>query len=364
MDGKLYLRLIGLGALIGIPAAFCAAAFLALVHESQHWLWHDLPDALGTSSPGWYLVIGLPAVGACVVILARRLLPGDGGHAPLVGLSGGPTLLRYGPGVGGVLMLEGGLGMGAALIGVLLPGFVAAAIGYVIFLGLGSWGGLDSQAIAVPGLPVYNHEHVYDLVTAIVVGILAALLIFAVRRAATRVARDGLPRLGMGKLLIAGGLLTGVVAEVADLLGANSQDVLFSGQSSIPALVSQTSTKILLVLLLAKAIGYCICLGCGFRGGPVFPAIFLGVAVGMLAVLWLNVSPTLAVAAGSAAGMTAMTRLLLTSILFSTLLVGHAGIDAAPATVLAAVAAWLTMQMLDRRASVQAVVSAHQAQEA
>jgi H+/Cl- antiporter ClcA len=427
MDGRLYLRLIGLGALIGIPAAFCAAAFLALVHESQHWLWHDLPDALGTSSPGWYLVIGLPAVGACVVILARRLLPGDGGHAPLVGLSGGPTLLRYGPGVvlaamgtltfgavlgpeapliaigsvvgmafasfgkvgekehavlatagsfsaisalfggpvvGGVLMMEGGLGMGAALIGVLLPGFVAAAIGYVIFLGLGSWGGLDSQAIAVPGLPVYNHEHVYDLVTAIVVGILAALLIFAVRRAATRVARDGLPRLGMGKLLIAGGLLTGVVAEVADLLGANSQDVLFSGQSSIPALVSQSSTKILLVLLLAKAIGYCICLGCGFRGGPVFPAIFLGVAVGMLAVLWLNVSPTLAVAAGSAAGMTAMTRLLLTSILFSTLLVGHAGIDAAPATVLAAVAAWLTMQMLDRRASVQAVVSAHQAQEA
>jgi H+/Cl- antiporter ClcA len=422
MDGRAYLRLVALGAAIGIPAAFLAAVFLAFVHELEHWLWHSLPDALGTSSPGWYLVIGLPVVGACVVVLARRFLPGDGGHSPLVGFSGGPTLLRSGPGmvlaaigtlsfgavlgpeapliaigsvvgmaaaslgkvgekehavlatagsfaaisalfggpvVGGVLMVEGGLGMGSALIAVLLPGFVAAAIGYVIFLGLGSWGGLDAQAIAVPGLPVYNHEHVLDLVVGVGVGVVTALLIFVIRRAATGLAGDGERRLGMPKLLIGGGLAVGIVAELADLLGANSQDVLFSGQSSIPALVSQGSTKIVLILLVAKAIGYAICLGCGFRGGPVFPAIFLGVAVGMLAVLWLNVSPTLAVAAGSAAGLAAMTRLVLTATLFATLLVGHAGVDAAPATVLAAAAAWLTMQGLDKRTTVKAAVSAH-----
>jgi len=32
--------------------------------------------------------------------------------------------------------------MGALLLPILVPGFVAAAIGYVIFVGFGHWGGL------------------------------------------------------------------------------------------------------------------------------------------------------------------------------------------------------------------------------
>jgi hypothetical protein len=59
--------------------------------------------------------------------------------------------------------------------------------------------------------------------------------------------------------------------------------------------------------------------------GPVFPAIFLGVALATLAVIWLDVSPTSAVAAGTAAGTAAMTRLLLSSMLFGALLVGLQG---------------------------------------
>jgi hypothetical protein len=52
---------------------------------------------------------------------------------------------------------------------------------------------------------------------------------------------------------------------------------------------------------------------------------------------------------GAAAGTAAQTRLLLTSMLFATLLVGAQGLDAVPAAVLAAVAAWLTATALDRR---------------
>jgi hypothetical protein len=44
-------------------------------------------------------------------------------------------------------------------------------------------------------------------------------------------------------------------------------------------------------------------LGAGFRGGR-FPAIFLGIGLAMLADELLDVSPTLAVAAGSAAWLT------------------------------------------------------------
>lgn len=98
VDGRAYLRLVAYGAAIGIPAALAAALFLALVHDLEHWLWHDLPDALGHSSPPWYLVIGLPVVGAAIVAVSRRYLPGDGGHSPLEGLETDPTPVSHGPG--------------------------------------------------------------------------------------------------------------------------------------------------------------------------------------------------------------------------------------------------------------------------
>jgi hypothetical protein len=56
--------------------------------------------------------------------------------------------------------------------------------------------------------------------------------------------------------------------------------------------------------------------------------------------------------------MAAGTRLLITSVLFAGLLVGHAGQDAIPAAVLAAAAAWLNMQALDRRSATPAGAAA------
>src|SRR5215211_2340831 len=110
---RAYLHLVALGAVVGIPAALVAAAFLALVHDVQHWLWHDLPDALGHTGPPWYLVIGLPAVGGLIVAAVRLFLPGDGGHRPLEGLAMGPTPLAYGPGI--ALAGLGTLAFGAVL---------------------------------------------------------------------------------------------------------------------------------------------------------------------------------------------------------------------------------------------------------
>jgi H+/Cl- antiporter ClcA len=421
MSAAAYLRLVAVGALIGMPAALFAALFLAFVHDIEHWLWDDLPDAIGASSPPWYLVIGLPFAGACIVYLARRFLPGDGGHPPLQGIGGGPVPVPHAPGialaaigtlafgavlgpeaplialgavvgmvftligridekakavlatagsfsaisalfggpvVGGVMMVESGLAMGTALLAVLLPGFVAAAVGYVLFVGLGDWGGLASQGLAVPTLPPYNGTHVYDLIVGIGVGVVAAVIIAAIRRTAGELAKGGPRRLGLGVVLLGGGLAVGLIAQIADWLGANSQDVLFSGQTAIPDVAATTSGWILLLLLAAKSLGYLISLGCGFRGGPVFPAIFVGIAVAEFAHAWFDVSPTLAVAVGAAAGMAAGTRLLITSVLFATLLVGTAGLDATPAAVLAAAAAWLTMQALDRRAAVTQGVAA------
>jgi len=421
MQGAAYLRLILLGGLIGIPAALLAAGFLALVNLIEGWLWDDLPAALGSSTPPWYLVVGLPVVGALVVVAARTLLPGDGGHSPLAGIGGGVTPLAYGPGVAlaavgtlgfgavlgpeaplialgsvvgmavtpmirlgqretqvvatagsfsaisalfggpvvaGVLLLESGVGLGAAVIPALLPGLVAAAVGYLIFTGLGDWGGLPTTVLSVPNLPAYDGTRVIDLVIAVGIGLIAALLIFAVKRLAA--AANGLHRgsMSLAGLLVGGGLAVGVLAQLATMLGVSSQDVLFSGQASIPALVAEDSTRVLLILLVAKALGYAICLGCGFRGGPVFPAIFLGVALGVLAAVWFDISPTFAVAVGTAAGMAATTKLLFSSLVLAALLTGREGIDAMPAAVLAACTAWVVTMALTRRAAAGATGAA------
>jgi H+/Cl- antiporter ClcA len=408
-----YLRLIALGALIGVPAALVAKVFLALVHWAEEWLWTDLPAALGRSAPPWYLVIGLPVAGAAVVAVARRFLPGDGGHSPLHGLGGAPTPWRHGAGVAlaafgtlafgavlgpeaplialgsvvgmaaaslarpgpqgeqvlanagsfsavsalfggplvaGILLLEAGLAAGAALLPALLPGLVAAAVGYVLFVGLGDWGGLEETSLVVPNLPSYDATSVVDLLLAVVVGVLTALLMAQVQRLGHLVgaAASRSPR-ATSVVLLMGGLTIGLVAWVAQALGADYDEILFSGQEAVPQALAANSARVLLVIVVAKAIAYGVSLGCGFRGGPVFPAIFLGVAVATFACLWFDRSITWALAVGAAAGTTAGTGLVFSAMLFSMLLVGTGGQDALPAAVLAVTAAWLTGAALKRR---------------
>jgi H+/Cl- antiporter ClcA len=379
------------------------------VHQIEEVVWGDLPDALGYSSPPWFLVIALPFVGGALVAAARRLLPGDGGHAPLHGIGVEPVPLAAAPGIAiaalatlsfgavlgpeapliavgslvgvaaaqlvrldppssavistagsfsaisalfggplpaGVLLVESGVGLGKRLIPLLVPGLVAAAIGYLIFIGIGDWGGLGTSSLSVPNLPTYVST-ASDMVLAVVVGVATGALVLAIHRLARRLDALSDRSVPLPVLLPAGGLAVGLLALLADGLGADSQDVLFSGQSALPDLVVEGSAGVVVVLVAAKALAYGICLGVGFRGGPVFPAIFAGIGLAMLAAIWVDMSPTVAVAMGCAAGVAAATRLLIAAVLIAALLVGSAGFDAIPAAVLAAAAAWMTVSALE-----------------
>ena len=410
-----YLRVVGLAALIGIPAALVAALFLGLIHALQHWLWDELPATLGYDAPPWFLILGLPLVGALLVIVARAFLPGDGGHSPLEGLKAGETPFAYVPGVvlaaigslgfglvlgpempvvalgsavgvlvngvvklgpqerqvvanagsfsaisalfggplvAGMLLVESGLGLGTKLLPALLPGLVAAGIGYLIFVGLGNWEGLAAPGLQVPSLPPYEGAVIADLVLAVVVGIAAGIVLAGVRDLGSRI--QGLtPRIGMPALLLAGGLAVGGLALLGQALGADSQDVLFSGQASL-GVVTSASLSVVLILLVTKSVGYAVSLGAGFRGGPIFPAIFVGVALASVPVAVFGSSPTWAIAVGAAAGMAAQTRLLISPLLLASLLVGPAGSDTIPAAVLAAAAAWIFATALERRRGTEA----------
>ena len=411
--GSAYLRLVLLGGLVGIPAGLVAALFLGFVHDLEHWMWTDLPDALGESSPPWYLVLGLPVVGAAIVAAARLFLPGDGGHPPLEGLHAGVIPVSHAPGI--ALAAIGTLAFGAVLGPeapvVALGAAVAIAVTWFAKLGerestvlatAGSFSAISAlfggplvggvllvESGARPrsgpasrpaarlrrrggGLPDLRRASATGAGStppASIVPEPAALrghpsarpdrrdcgrpcdraTIVAINRFAARIEGEGDSRLGMVSFLIAGGFAVGLIALLADGLGADSQDVLFSGQASIPALVAETSTGIVLLLIVAKALAYAVSLACGFRGGPIFPAVFLGIGIATLPVVWFDVSPTLAVAVGAAAGTAAQTRLLLTSMLFASLLVGTQGLDAVPAAVLAAAAAWIVRTALDKR---------------
>ena len=83
-------------------------------------------------------------------------------------------------------------------------------------------------------------------------------------------------------------------------------DVLFSGQDQLPGLVSAGASYTvgaLLLLLLCKGVAYAASL-VAFRGGPTFPAIFLG-AVGGIALSHL---PGLPLVPAIAMGMGAIVR--------------------------------------------------------
>jgi H+/Cl- antiporter ClcA len=412
IEGRVFLALIGIAALIGIPAALAAVLLLGLIHEIEHLVWEVWPESLGYAAPPWWMLLALPVAGALLVWGARVLLPGDGGHEPLDGLSVSPTPVSFvpsialaaiaslafgavlgpeaplialgsavgvvaarfwtlpeqgrtvvalagsfsavsavfgGPLVAGVLMLEAGIAAGASLIPALLPGLVGAAVGYVIFLGVGDWAGLPTQSLTVPGLPAYTSTRLVDLVLAVVVGAAVVVIVRVVRGSAQHITSLR-TLLGTGPTLLLGALLLGLVTIGAEALGASGQDVLFSGQAALPDLVAQTSESVVLVLVVAKCLAYALCLGAGFRGGPVFPAIFIGVGVAMLLVEVAGMSPTVALAIGTACGVTAFTRLIFTGLVFAGLVVGPAGGAAISAAVLAAAAAWVTAAVLDRRA--------------
>jgi len=200
------------------------------------------------------------------------------------------STLFGGPLVAGLILLESGAGAGMAIVPILLPALAASSVSYLLITGLGAWSGLPVAGLALGDLPAYNSVMLGDVVVAVGVGAVMAGVAVVVRRLAARMA--GLePRIGRLPLLLGGGLAVGLLAWGAGLLGAAPGAVLFSGQTSITPLLQATAGTAL-ILTVAKALAYVVSLGAGFRGGAIFPAVFLGVAVADVAVLTLGMSPS------------------------------------------------------------------------
>jgi H+/Cl- antiporter ClcA len=300
---------------------------------------------LGPEMPLILLGGGLAALS---VRLARRDVPDQakavvasaGSFAAISTLLGSPI-------VGAFLLMEAS-GLGGQVLGlVLLPGLLASGIGSLIFIGLDSWTGHGVFSLAIQGAPHFTRPDIAEFGWALVIGVAAAVVGSGIRRAGP-VLHGYAERWTLVLLPLAGLAVAGLAIAFAEGTGKPASDVLFSGQDQLSPLVQNAATYTvgaLLLLVVCKWLAYTLSLG-SFRGGPIFPSLFIGAAGGIA----MSHLPGLPETAGLAMGMGAMTVVMMTlpmtAVLLPALLLPGSGLTLTPLVIVAVVVAHVTTARL------------------
>ncbi len=318
----------------------------------------DLPGivlaAFATLSLG--VVLGpegpLIALGAGLGALAVRLVKRDaparvqsvmaaaGSFAAISTLLGSPLTGAF------LLMEASGLG-GPTMQLVLVPGLLAAGIGSLIFVGLNAWTGLGTFSLAIPGLPHVGAPTGAEFLWALAIGLIAVPVGSGIRWLALFL-RPHVERRILLLTPVAGLAIAGLAIAFGEATGKGSSEVLFSGQSALgPFITNSASYTVgaLVLLIICKGLAYGVSLS-SFRGGPTFPALFVGAAGGVA----LSHLPGLSLVDGVAMGIGAMAvvmlRLPLTSVLLASLLLSSDGLAVMPVVIVAVVVAYVASARL------------------
>ena len=357
-------------AIAGLPVAF---AIVRLPGNGGHVPAHGLQ--VGSTEPnmvpgigcaalatlGLGLVLGpeapLIAIGAGVAVFTVKLAKRD---APpqlllILGAAGSFAAISVifgSPIVAAVLVIEAsGLG-GAMLPLILIPGLIAAGIGSLVFVGMADWTGLDTSAYSLVPLhmPSFAHPTFAEIGWTIVIGVIAALLTEPIRRGGLEIARFVPTRAFV--LVPAAGLAVGALAILFDeTTGKGVDQVLFSGQEQLPGLVNNAGTYslgALAMIILCKGLAWSLSLG-AFRGGPTFPAIFIGAAGGIAASHLPGMDLTPAVAVGMGAAVVAVLKLPLSAVIIATALTISGGPASVPLIIVGVVVAYLVTLAIEGR---------------
>ena len=290
----------------------------------------------------------LIAIGSGLGALAVRLLKRDApaGAVAAIAAAGAfaavATLLGS-PIVGAFLIMETA-GLGGPMLGVVLvPGLLAAGVGALMFVGLDAWTGWGTFNLTIPHAPAFTTPTGYELLWALAIGVAAALVGTVIRRLALTLQPRIEPRMVV-LMPLAGLAVAGCAIAFAESTDHSSSEVLFSGQSALPSLVDKSATwtaGALALVVLFKSAAYAISLSC-FRGGPVFPSLYIGAAGGIA----FSHLPGLPMIAGAAMGIgamaVAMLGLPLTSVLLPALLFPSDALALTPLVIVAVVVAYVT----------------------
>ena len=245
--------------------------------------------ALATLSFG--VVVGPDAplilIGSGLGVLAVRLAKKDApDQAATVGAAAGSfaaiSSLLGSPIVGAFLLLEA-VGLGGPMLGVVLvPGLLAAGVGTLVFIGLDSLTGFGTFSLAVPGLPPFDRPTGAMFGWAIAFGLVAPFIGRGIQLLALAV-RPHVERRMVLLMPVLGVVIAGLAIGFAEATSHDASDVLFSGQEALGPLIGSAagwSVGALLLLMLCKGLAYALSLS-SFRGGPVFPAMYIGAAGGV-----------------------------------------------------------------------------------
>lgn len=340
--------------LVGASAAIVLIALSSVADWLEEQIWSVIPAALGLAdTTGWW-TFGVLTLTGLVVGLIVWLVPGHAGPDPATtGLVAAPLPLRALPGLAAVLIigLAGGVSLGpenpiiaincalmvaliakfwpavplplavmmsaAGTIGALFGTPVGAALVFTGIVGMASGGGALWDRLFLPlvsagtgalvmvmfGAPAFSvavpslgAPEAIDLVSGTAVAVVAVLLglvgvhLFPLlHRLFHLVAIPVIP------LTVAGALL-----GILGVLGG--PDTLFKGLTEMQDLVARAdgmSTWQLVSITLIKLAALLIAATSGFRGGRIFPAAFLGVALGLVACsVFSDIPASVAIAAG------------------------------------------------------------------
>lgn len=346
--------------LIGVLSAAVLWALDEVAELVEHALWDLVPSALGVPDGSrWWIFVILTLVGAGVGLIVWKV-PGHGGTdsattelvaeplpvsalpslalAVLLTLAGGVSLGPENPIIAinaalaiavvgrlwskippAVIMAVAASATIGALFGtplaaaLILTGMMAtspaasggAAAGalwdrlFVPLVAAGA-GSITMRLLGAPslsfGLPAYGTPHAIDLLTGAVITAAAAAVSLPVVFAFP-VVHTFFHRLRNPLVYVTlGGIVLGILGAIGGEL------TLFKGLAQTGELlahVDEWGTGTLVLLVVIKLLALLVAASSGFRGGRIFPAVFIGVAFGLLAQHLLPGVPlSLAVACG------------------------------------------------------------------
>jgi chloride channel protein, CIC family len=319
----------------------------------------------GLASIGLGTVVGpeapLIALGAGLAVaslsLARRPVP-DQARAVIAaaGAFAALSLIFASPVLAAIILIEAtGLG-GDGLPLVLLPGLLAAGIGSLVSIGMGSFTGLSTSAYALGALPLahFARPTAAQFGWSVALALAVAVVAHVIKQGGLGTYRIVSSRLFL-TLPLAGLAVSGLAIAFSEASGKSVEEVLFSGQDQLSGLISQAaswSLGALALLILFKGVAYSISLG-SFRGGPTFPALFLGAAAGLMASHLSGLPASAGVTVCMGAAVVSILRLPLSAIVVVALLSTSAGPGVEPLVIVGVVVAYLaTLALARSRAAV------------
>jgi H+/Cl- antiporter ClcA len=380
---------------VGIGSALSLLVVSAIASRLEGILWEGIPSGIGIDwgGPLWILLM-LTLVGLAIGLIVT-FVPGHAGPDPAtVELAGSPLPLAVLPGLALalVVMLAGGVSLGPEnpIIGINVGLAVALGARLLSRIGAGAWaafafagtigamfgtpvaaallltetGGdpkepvwdrifgplvaaaagsltlaiLNGESFALAVTP-YPGPQPIDLLSASIIAV-ASAVIGLVAILAFRLSYRVFRRLGPPLVtLVVGGVMLG-------LLGALGGPItLFKGLEQMKELSASAGTYTaagLAAIGAIKLVALVVAATSGFRGGRIFPAVFVGVAFGLAVDSAFPAIPqALAVAASIAGMLVAVTRSGWLALFLSAFMVGETAM--LPIILVAVLPAWLVV---------------------